>query len=305
MATPVELHDGDRARATVYPELGGWLTRYSRQLPGLGWVEGLHHDDAVVARYPDRMWAGNPVLFPHVSFNVHDGKDGHYELDGQVLASPQHGFARRVPWQVLRQSAGEVVMELTASERTRPSYPFAFRHELAYRLVNGRLEWEQVIENRDRRPLPFSTGFHPYLPVPVRPGGERNRCFFRLPRGKRFNPLNRAEAFFDEPFPAQDFSVALDTNATVLLGDFAEQEIALVDPTAGVEVAVNFADHPAYRYAVLWSPGPEAPFYCVEPWTALPNSFGRPDGEILVLRPGESFRARLWMDVRPVGATTR
>ncbi len=298
MATPVELRDGDLALAVVYPELGGWLTRYARRTARHGLVDALHHDDAVVARYPDRMWAGNPVLFPHVSFNVAQGRDGQYELNGQLYASPQHGFARRVPWRVTRQAESAVTMEVTDSELTRPSYPFAFRHELTYRLMDGRLEWEQVIENRDARPLPFSTGFHPYLPVPLMPGGVRNRCFLRLPRAKRFNPMNQAEAFFDEPWPAQELSVGVDMSDAVFLGDFAEQEMALVDPDAGLEVVVNFAANPAYRFAALWSRSVEAPFYCLEPWTALPNSFGRPGGEVIILAPGESFRARLWMDVR-------
>jgi len=67
MAIPVELRDGDQAYAVVYPELGGWVTRYARNIPHHGWIDALHHDDVVIARYPDRMWAGNPVLFPHVS----------------------------------------------------------------------------------------------------------------------------------------------------------------------------------------------------------------------------------------------
>lgn len=300
MSNAVELRDGDRALAVVWPELGGWLTRYARQLPGHGWVDALHHDDAVVARYPDRMWAGNPVLFPHVSFNVAQGQEGQYELNGRLHRSPQHGFARRVPWRVVRREESAVTLELTDSELTRPAYPFAFRHELTYRLVDGRLEWEQAVENRDTQPLPFSTGFHPYLPVPLRPGGQRNRCFLRLPRATRYNVLNRAELFFDEPFPAQHLNVGVDTAATLILGDLAEREVALVDPDARLEVVLRFADHPAYRFLVLWSPSPDAAFYCVEPWTALPNSFGRPDGEITVLRPGEEFRARLALTVNPL-----
>ncbi len=297
MANAVELRDGDRAVAEVWPELGGWLTRYARRVPGHGWVEALHRDESAVARHPEQMWAGNPVLFPHVSFNVAQGEEGQHELDGRLFRSPQHGFARRLPWRVTHREESAVTLELADSEATRLSYPFAFRHALTYRLVEGRLEWEQAVENRDTRPLPFSTGFHPYLPVPLRPGGDRNRCFLRLPRANRYNALNRAEMFFDEPFAAQQLGVGVDTGATLMLGDLAEPEVALVDPDAGLEVVLRLGDPPAYRFLVLWSPSPGAPFYCVEPWTALPNSFGRPDGEITWLRPGEVFRARLSLSV--------
>ena len=167
MADPITLRDGDDALATVHPELGGWLVRYAKRLPGRGLVDTLYCADEVVARYPDRMWAGNPPLFPHVSFNVAQGKEGQYELNGRLWQSPQHGFARRVPWTVAAQTASSVTLELTDSERTRPSYPFAFRHALTYRLAGGRLELEQAVENLDTAPLPFSTGFHPYFAVPL------------------------------------------------------------------------------------------------------------------------------------------
>ncbi len=296
MADAIELQENDSARAVVYPGLGGWLTRYARRLPSIGWIEALHHDDAVVARYPQQMWAGSPVLFPHVSYNVLEGQEGAYLLDGVRYASPQHGFGRRVPWTVVERTDRSVTMELTDSELTRVSYPFAFRHRLTYRLANGRLEWEQAVENRDARPLPFSTGFHPYFRVPLA-GSQRSECVVRLPRARWYHPVDQTNSFFDEPFPVQDLPVETDTSRTLFLGELAQREVAIRDEASGVEVRLNFATHPAYRFLALWAPNPAAPFFCVEPWTALPNSFGRPDGELLVLQPGESFQASFWMEV--------
>lgn len=298
----VELRDATGSLAWIRPDLGGWLLRYARMLPGRGLVDALHHDEAVVARYPREMWAGNPILFPHVSSNVVRDAEGQYELDGVLYASPQHGFARRVPWRVARVSEHSVTLELTEGPSTLPSYPFRFRHELEYALVDGRLVLSQTISNTDVRPLPFSTGIHPYLKVPLGPDGDRSRCWVRLPRCTRFNPIGKYESFFTEPVAAQDWPVARDVSGTLLLGEFAEREIALVDPVAGLEAVVNFEDAPDYRYAAIWSRTTDAPFYCLEPWTALPNSFGRPDGEAIILPAGGSFQARLWMDVRPARA---
>lgn len=296
MATPVELRDGDTALAVIYPELGGWLTRYARRLPSRGWVDALHHDEAVIARYPQKMWAGSPVLFPHVSYNVAEGQEGRYVLNGTTYSSPQHGFARRVPWAIAERTPSSVTLELTDSELTRPSYPFAFRHQLLYRFDAGRLVWEQRIENRDHQPLPFSAGFHPYFRVPLA-GSDRNRCVVRLPRSRRFHPVEQASSFFDEPLPAQDLSVATDASGTLFLGELGKPEVSLRDEAGGVEVRLNFASQTAYRFLALWAPDTSSPFFCVEPWTALPNSFGRGDGEIIVLQPGESFQASLWMEL--------
>lgn len=297
MSEAITLRDGERALAVVYPALGAWLTRYARQVPGHGWVDALHHDDAVVARYPDRMWAGSPVLFPHVSYNVTGGKEGQYILDGVSYTSPQHGFGRRVPWTVVETSASAVTLELTDSERTRPSYPFAFCHRLTYRLVGGRLEWHQRVENRDGRPMPFSAGFHPYLRVPLA-GSDRNVCGVRLPACCRLSPVGQAESFTRESWAARVLSVGEDARGTIFLGEFADPEVALVDPLAGLEVALRWDARSAYRFLALWAPDTQAPFYCVEPWTALPNSLGRVDGEVVVLQPGQVFETALSMDVR-------
>lgn len=300
----VELRDDTGAIAWVRPDLGGWLLRYARPVAGAGMVEALYYEPEIVERYPRDMWAGNPILFPHVSFNVANGQDGQYELNGTLYKSPQHGFARRVPWRVTAVSAQSVTLELCESPDTLPSYPFRFRHQLTYTLVGGRLELRQTVENRDPQPMPFSTGIHPYLRVPVGPGGERSKCHVRISRCTRYNQIGKSESFFTEPMAAQDWPVARDVSGTLLLGDFAEKELALVDPVSGVEVIVNFADTPEYRFAAIWSRSTDAPFYCLEPWTALPNSFGRTDGEFLTLPPGQSFHARLWMDIRPTGKST-
>lgn len=300
MTEPITLRDGDKALAVIHPKLGGWLVRYARQVEGRGWVDVLQDDPAVVARYPDRMWGGNPILFPHVSYNASGGKEGTYELNGTTYLSVQHGFARRIPWTVVEQGEGFVTQEICDSELTRPSYPFAFSHRVTYRLSGGRLECEQRIENRDKAPLPFSTGFHPYFRLPLTAAGNRNRSYLRLPRSTRFNPVGKAESFFEEPMPASRLSTGVDVSGTVFLGDFATREIALVDPDGGVEAVINFETHPAYRFVALWARSPEDPFYCIEPWTALPNSLGRPDGEVIILPPGESFIAGYWIDARKI-----
>lgn len=299
MTDPITLRDGDHALAVVHPQLGGWLTRYARQVRGAGWVDVLQDDPAVVGRYPDRMWAGNPILFPHVSYNTAEGKEGVYQLNGTTYASVQHGFARRIPWRVVDRGADFMTQEITDSELTRPSYPFAFSHRVTYRLREGRLLCEQTIENRDRAPLPFSTGFHPYFRLPLTGKGNRQRSYLRLPRATRYNPIGKAESFFEEPVAATRLSTAVDVSGTVFLGDLATREIALVDPDGGVEAVLNFETHPAYRFVALWARSPEDPFYCIEPWTALPNSFGRSDGEVIILPPGDRFQAGYWIDARP------
>jgi galactose mutarotase-like enzyme len=297
----VTLTDTDGTTAVVAPELGGWLLRYARKIPKHGLVEALHFSQAVVDRYPREMYAGNPILFPLVSNNRVGDQEHHYEWNGQIHEMPQHGFARRSKWTVINRSAASVTMELTGNETTRANYPFAFRYCLTCALAGGRLSWEQVIENRSETPLPFSAGFHPYFAVPLTPKSGRAACFVEIPEAKRLTPVGRFERFTAAPFPAQNWSVQEDVAGTMFLSDLKKRELILVDPGSELEVILNFEEAPQYRFVAIWSRSISEPFYCLEPWTALPNSFSRvKDRELILLEPQKTFRAAMWMELRPM-----
>ena len=152
----IQLKDTDGSLAVIVPELGGWLLRYARPTRH-GLVDALHFEQAVVDRYPKEMWAGNPLLFPMVSFNHLPGREHHYAWGGREFALGQHGFARRSAWRVASRGEAELTLELVDSEATRKAYPFAFCHRVSYRLAGGRLHSEQTVVNRGGEPMPFST----------------------------------------------------------------------------------------------------------------------------------------------------
>lgn len=296
----VNLTDATGAQAVVAPHLGGWLLRYARPMPGHGLVEALHFDQAVVDRYPKEMWAGNPLLFPLVSHNRVGTSTNTYAWAGREFAMPQHGFARRVPWNVVEQSQDAVKMEITDTLGTRANYPFQFRHRFTYRLEAGRLHWRQVVENTGEEPMPFSTGVHPYFAVPLRPQGRREECYVEIPACRQLKVVGEFDRFEPEPFAAQRWSVAQDVAGTMFLSDLARRELALVDPSSRLRVVLNWEAASQHQFAALWSRTTDAPFYCLEPWTALPNSFLRREGELIVLPPGQSFRAAMWMDLQTI-----
>jgi len=298
----ITLTDTDGATVVVAPELGGWLLRYARRTPKHGLIDALHFSQAVVDRYPREMYAGNPILFPLVSNNRVGDQEHHYEWSGRVFGMPQHGFARRSVWKAIDQTPTSVTLELTDTEATRESYQFAFRHCFTYRLAQGRLYWEQVIENRSNEPMPFSTGVHPYFAVPLAAKSEREACFVEIPEAKRLTPVGKFERFTAEPFPAQNWSVDEDVSGTMFLTDLKKRELVLIDPVGELEVVFNFEEAPEHRFVAIWSKSTNEPFYCLEPWTALPNSFSRQgkDHELILLEPQKTFRAAMWMELRPM-----
>ncbi len=297
----VTLTEPDGTTAVIAPELGGWLLRYARPTVRHGLVEALHYTQTAIDRYPKGIYAGNPILFPLVSSNRFGEQEHHYEWNGQVFEMAQHGFARRSKWSVIEQTATSVTMELTDSEATRANYPFAFRQRLKYYLTQGRLGWEQVIENRSPETLPFSTGFHPYLQIPLTAKSERKACFVEIPEAKRLTPVGRNDRFASRPFPAQNWSVQEEVVDTMYLTDLKKRELILIDPASELEVVLNFEDAPQHRFVALWSQSTEAPYYCVEPWTAMPNAFTRrKDRELILLEPQKTFRAAMLLELRPM-----
>jgi galactose mutarotase-like enzyme len=288
----ITLRDG-LGEALIAPELGGWLLRYAREIPGLGCVDAIHFSQEVVDRYPNQMYAGNPLLFPQVSFNHLPGREHHYEWKGKEYALPQHGFARRLPWRVIDVSETRVCMELAESEATRRAYPFSFRMEVAYELREGCLHYHQLVENLTEEEMPFSTGIHPYLQVL----GKREAGYLELPNALQVQTSDMWRTWRTEPFERKQFPLKEDVSGTLFLTELTTPEISLVDPVGGLRTTLNFADSPLHRFVALWSRTNADPFYCIEPWTALPNAFARNGAELIRLSPGAKFEAAMWFNL--------
>lgn len=87
----------------------------------------------------------------------------------------------------------------------------------------------------------------------------------------------------------------------MFLADLRHRVMILVDPVSELEVEFNFEQAPQHRFVTLWAKSPNEPYYCLEPWTALSNSFTRvKDHELILLEPEKSFRAAFWMELRPM-----
>jgi galactose mutarotase-like enzyme len=137
--------------------------------------------------------------------------------------------------------------------------------------------------------------------VPLTAKSERSTCFVEIPEAKRLTSHENAARFTSKPFPAQNWSVQEDVAGTMFLTGLKKQELVLVDPVSNVEVIFNFEEAPQHRFVALWAKSPNEPYYCLEPWTALPNSFNNPkDHGLLVLKPQEVFRAAMWLELRPM-----
>ena len=144
----------------------------------------------------------------------------------------------------------------------------------------------------------MSMGRLKVMPVPITPHGKRNHCLVEIPDCKKIILGKDWETWTSEPFPAQSLPVSEDVSGTLFLTDFSRKEIGLTEPDSGLRITLNFENSPKHNYLALWSKSTSEPFYCIEPWTALPNSLRRKSTDLIHLNPGEHYQSAMWMDIK-------
>jgi aldose 1-epimerase len=147
---------GDRLRLTVVTAGGGM-----RELTCGEWsvLDGYHRDEVPPGA------AGQPLIpWPNRLAG------GRYEFGGRryqvPLTEPEkrnalHGFARWMTWHVDRHDTSSAVLSLMMYPRQ--GYPFALYVEVEYRVYAMSVSVTTRALNVGRTPLPYASGFHPYI----------------------------------------------------------------------------------------------------------------------------------------------
>ncbi len=236
------------------------------------------------------FWAGRaPTLFPFVGRQW----QGCYSLDGQTYSIPIHGFAKTLAFSLVEQSETSVALELQDNEESYAQYPRHFRFCVTYSLDKDTLTITYEVENLDTRTMYFAIGGHPGFNVPL----DEGKAFedYRL----RFSaPCKPSQILFsntgcvtsentpflldeDQYLPLQH--ELFDSNGIFLHN--IEREVTLESPGSSRSVTVSFPDMP---YIGFWQIArKEAPYVCIEPWSALPAD----DGQFAVLEQNKRMIA--------------
>ncbi|MDE7313528.1 MAG: aldose 1-epimerase family protein [Eubacterium sp.] len=256
------------------------------------------------------MWEGDPaywkrtspVLFPIVG----SLRDGSFLLDGKRYPMGQHGFARDMEFELVKETPEEIWFRLESNAQTLEKYPYAFVLELGYELRDNTVVVKWKVSNPAQQELHFSIGGHPAFRCPLTKGElqEDYRIWFdakgEVTAGVIENGLMTAG---QAVYPLEDGCLRVtehlfDHDALVIENHQA-QKVALVKPDGTHYLAVSF-DAPLFG---VWSPpGKKAPFVCIEPW------YGRCDAHDFAgtwqqrkwgqcLQPGQSFDASYQVSV--------
>jgi gluconolactonase len=309
----VVLHDSvTGAEAAVAPTEGGELSSFKVTFNGQK-VELLYH-----ARDYDNktgFQGKGPLLWPAVGGQYpvdNPPKDscamGTYTAMGHSYPMMCHGFAKTIPWREIKRSANgqgaRVTLELASSETTRKYYPFAFRLDATYELVDGQLTVDYVVaaDPANQEPMPFSIGNHIAFNVPLLKGSDPSKMEFETQNTTQLLRNSAGlvsgeikERSFYDPEPLGSFNAQV---ALPLAGYKSQPFSRLIDPQGMVvrltQTASTSLPEPLIRVNAYG--GPSAGYFCPEPWFGVQNSLNTGVGAVK-LAPGKSWTWRLAIQV--------
>ena len=218
----------------------------------------------------EKYWQGQaPVLFPIVGAL----RDGRARIDGQWYEMGQHGFARRMEFQLEEQREGYLALSLCACEETRKRYPFEFKLIVSYELTGDGITTGFTVQNTGTVPLPYAVGGHPGFNLPMGedarfedytiefPEPERQECpaidmsCGLIDGEKKGFKLDGREIPLQHSLFYQDALVFEGLNSST---------VRIVNKSSGRGVEMDFTGFPMLG---IWSAKNDGPYVCLEPWT--------------------------------------
>lgn len=252
------------------------------------------------------LWQGDPkfwkrhapVLFPIVGSLW----EGRYRLSGKEYELRQHGFARDMAFDVVRQDGHSVELKLDSTPDTLKLYPFPFELTAVYRIQGKDLHVAYAVHNPSATSdMFFQLGAHPAF------------CY------QGFSPSDGVHGYFKMDGSGISYRMigdksCLDESSSCILHTDADGMLPLTNEVFANDALVIEGGQ-IHRVTLLdrhkrpvltlqsqapvfglWSPaGKNAPFVCIEPW------HGRCDAEHFT---GE-FPDKAWVNkLSPSGTFT-
>jgi len=261
---------GEKLSATIDP--------FGAELTSLRDAEGRE----LMTDADPAYWTGHaPLLFPIVGRLNGDV----LRVDGREHAMKQHGFARRMDWDVVGAGEDAVTLRLTDTVETRAAWPFGFDIAILYAIDGATLSCVVRVINTGDTPMPMSFGFHPAFAWPLPYGRPRAAHRIRFDKAEADTVVRLDGGLFagERPSPMAGQELPL---ADALF----DRDALIWSPVASQSVLYGAADGPQLRIDFpgapdlgLWTK-PGAAFVCIEPWWGHADPAGF-DGDIWA-KPG-------------------
>ncbi|MFQ7701448.1 MAG: aldose 1-epimerase family protein [Coriobacteriales bacterium] len=250
------------------------------------------------------LWQGDPAYWAGRAYNLFPtiGRmyKNTYTYDGNEYSLRCHGIARYRAFQLTDRTATKLTFRLTEDEDSLKEYPFKFEFFIRYELKEATLEISFIVKNTDEKELIFALGGHPGFNVPFGNGAfEDYYLEFSEKTKVLFHTLSESKFMTGEklPLPLTEgvrlpLRHELFDNDAAILGNTC-REISLKSKADPRYITVKYPD---FRYLGVWhTPETDAPFVCIEPWSALPATDGvitdlSAKEDMTRLAPGKTYK---------------
>ena len=250
------------------------------------------------------LWQGDPAYWAGRAYNLFPtiGRmyKNTYTYDGNEYSLRCHGIARYRAFQLTDRTATKLTFRLTEDEDSLKEYPFKFEFFIRYELKEATLEISFIVKNTDEKELIFALGGHPGFNVPFGNGAfEDYYLEFSEKTKVLFHTLSESKFMTGEklPLPLTEgvrlpLRHELFDNDAAILGNTC-REISLKSKADPRYITVKYPD---FRYlGVRHTPETDAPFVCIEPWSALPATDGvitdlSAKEDMTRLAPGKTYK---------------
>jgi galactose mutarotase-like enzyme len=215
-----------------------------------------------------------PVMFPLIGPPQREGDREFIELDGQQLRMPQHGFARKVDYNISRDGEHAIYAEYVSQgspiRTLNGIIEFPFKHRLAkeFWIDDFSLNAAFSVVNTDERPLHFDMGWHP-----------------------AFRPLRDGVIKCGKDTLSLSYILS---KGTVLLPN--SRQIVYSSPKYRIEVEHNFGNTWVWAQKL---PSGEVPLICIEPVTGMPSFDSKPVGSWRTHSLSHGEATSFWATITP------
>lgn len=214
------------------------------------------------------IWAkSSPILFPFIG----KLKDNEYIYQSKTYKlDTRHGFARDMDFDLISHTKNMIILELKSSEETKKVYPFDFKFQLKYEIVeNNSLEMTFSVINTGKDIMYFSLGAHPAIKL----SNDYENWSIKLDSIKDLYKYGLDNGFYTND------KIFIDKNDTVKIKDELFKDDAIIfDNITSKSIIENINSntyleivHSGFQYIAYWRPQ-KARFICVEPWFGITDN---------------------------------
>lgn len=224
------------------------------------------------------LWQGNPQIWNGQAYNLFPVvcalANDQFSHKGNTYTLQKHGFARKMEFELVKQTPESLTFLLKDTPKTLEQYPFSFRLFITYRLEGNQLFHSFKVENPNQKTLYFSVGGHPAFNLAVFEGETIEDYYLEFEKTEKVSRLVDATGFLK----AQDLylndekiiPIKSDTfkDDALVFGNLQSENIFIKNKNGKYQVKVGINEFP---YLGLWAKQ-NAPYVCIEPWQGIPDA---------------------------------